>query len=355
MLAEQEELQAVADGAKIGRCIAEAASFVRTWINHPSNIATADALEAEIQGMTHRLGLNFTALDCAALEREDMGLLLAVGQGARQPPRVLIVEHRPETVSDPSVGPVVLIGKGILFDSGGYSLKSPESMRGMNTDMAGSAVVLGTLQLVAKIDLPLHVIGIAPIVENLVGREAYKPSDVFFAKNGKSVEIRSTDAEGRLILADSLCYADKLAPSLVVDVATLTGAKTVALGQRTSALFCGDDPLCESLLRAGQKAGEPMWRMPLYPEYDRQLESRVADLTNSGGRSAGSVTAARFLSNIVGAWPWAHIDFSSVYRDEPEFTPRSYLSPGASDVPLRTLVEFLRERTLRQDEPASEE
>jgi leucyl aminopeptidase len=335
----------IEEGARIGQIVSEAASFARTWVNHPSNIATAPALESETRAIADRLGLRISILDSGQLAQEQMGLLIAVGRGATtHPPRMIVLEHRPDGQS--ATDPIVLIGKGILFDSGGYSLKSWKSMFGMNGDMAGSAVVLGAMQAVAELGLPLHVVALAPIVENLVGPEAYKPNDVLFAKNGKSVEIRSTDAEGRLILADALCYADALNPAAVIDVATLTGSKVAALGPRTNALFCNNDQLANSLMRAGQTAGEPLWRMPLDPAYDRQLRSRVADIINSGGgTSAGSITAARFLAHFVGAWPWAHIDSagSTSYNDSAEYTPRSYLTKGATDIPLRTLVEYLRE------------
>jgi leucyl aminopeptidase len=236
------------------------------------------------------------------------------------------------------------VGKGVAFDTGGYSIKPADSMVGMKGDMAGAGAVIGAMRAVALLQLPLRVIGLTPLVENIISATAYKPADVFTAKNGVTIEIISTDAEGRLILADALCYANDLKPAAVIDVATLTGAKTVALGLRTNAIFCDDEALREALLAAGQKVGEPLWRLPLDPAYDRQIKSSVADLKNSGGRSGGAITAARFLAHFVGDWPWAHLDMagSAEYNSGPEYTPRSYLTKGATGIPLRTLVEYLR-------------
>ncbi|MFC2095874.1 M17 family metallopeptidase [Candidatus Bipolaricaulota bacterium] len=341
---DPDDVEEIRESVAAGIAIAEAAIFVRTWVNHPANVATATALQSAASDFADSLGLNCTILDHAALLKENMGLFLAVAQGAKDAARMIVLEHNPPKRSTPDAGPVVLVGKGILFDTGGYSLKGRDTMLNMSSDMAGSAVVLGVMQAVARLKLPLHVIALAPIVENLIGPEAYRPDDVFYAKNGKSVEIRSTDAEGRLILADALCYADTLKPSAVIDVATLTGSKNAALGPRTNALFASDDALAEALLKASGRSGEPLWRMPLDPAYDRQLKSQVADLKNTGGKLAGTITAARFLAQFVGTWPWSHIDIagSARYGTGSEYTPRSYLTKGGTDIPMRTLVEYLR-------------
>jgi len=273
-----------------------------------------------------------------------MAVLLAVTQGASQPAKFIVMEHKPVEVADPKAGPVVLVGKGVAFDTGGYSLKPPASMVSMNGDMGGAAAVIGAMQAVGRLNLPLHVVGLVPTVENVVSATSYKPNDVFVAKNGVSVEIISTDAEGRLILADTLCYAGTLNPAAVIDVATLTGGKVVALGDRTNAVFASDDRLCETLLVAGQECGEPLWRLPLDPAYDRQLKSDAADIKNSGGRNASAITAARFLAHFTDDWLWAHIDIagSEFYSNGPDQTPRSYLTKGATGMPLRTLVAWLR-------------
>jgi leucyl aminopeptidase len=258
------------------------------------------------------------------------------------------MEHQPPGTAE--TAPIVLVGKGVAFDTGGYSIKTTDGMVGMKGDMGGAAAVIGAMATVGRLKLPVRVIGLTPLVENMISGTAYKPNDVFIGKNGVSVEIISTDAEGRLILADALCYADALKPAAVIDVATLTGAKMIALGSRTNAVFCNDDALTEALIAAGQKVGEPLWRMPLDPDYDRQLKTEVADLKNTGGRAAGSVTAARFLAHFAGEWPWAHIDMagSDSYKGGPEDTPRSYQTKGATGVPLRTFVEYLRQKVASQ-------
>lgn len=336
------KIGAVEAGAKAGQIIAESTALARTLVNQPSNVATPAALAQAAQTVCAEAGLICRVLDEPELRAEGMGALLAVTQGSAQPAKFVVMEHCPESCLNQP--PVVLVGKGVAFDTGGYSIKPADSMLSMKADMAGAAAVIGAMRAVALLQLPLRVIGLTPLVENMISATAYKPADVFTAKNGLTIEIANTDAEGRLILADALCYAGDLKPAAVIDIATLTGAKGVALGSRTNALFCDDDALREALLAAGQKTGEPLWRMPLDPAYDRQIKSRVADLKNSGGRSGGSITAARFLAYFVGNWPWAHIDMagSAEYSGGPEDTPRSYLVKGATGIPLRTLVEYLR-------------
>jgi len=331
-------------GLRSGQIIAESVYLARTLANQPSNIATPTAMAAAAQAMCAEVGLACRVLEEADMRAQGMGALLAVTQGAAQPAKFIVMEHRPAKAASAEPGPIVLIGKGVAFDTGGYSLKSAESMVEMKMDMAGAAAVIGAMRAVGLLALPRPVVGLIPAVENVVSATAYKPADVFTAKNGVSIEIISTDAEGRLILADALCYADELKPAAVIDMATLTGAKVIALGERMNAIFCDDEQLREALLAAGQKVGEPLWRMPLDPAYDRQIKSRVADIKNTGGRAGGAITAARFLAHFVGDWPWAHIDIagSAGYDNGPEQTPRSYLTKGATGIPLRTLVEFLR-------------
>lgn len=254
------------------------------------------------------------------------------------------MEYTPAGAAQAARQPVVLAGKGVTFDTGGYWLKPKKKLVGMKGDMAGGAVVIGAMRAIALLELPLPVVGLVPCAENMIGPAAYKTNDVIIAKNGLSIEVISADAEGRMLLADTLCYAGELKPATVIDIATLTSGKVAALGQRMSGLFCNDAKLAEALLRAGRHVGEPLWQLPLDAAYDRQLESDVADLKNSGGSVASPVTAARFLAHFVGDWPWAHIDIAGqpFYSDTPEQTPRSYLTKGGTGIPLRTLVEFLR-------------
>lgn len=338
------KLSRIEAGAAVGRAIADGVVLARTLVNQPGNVATPAAIAGAAQAMAAEVGLECRILDEADIRQQGMGALLAVAQGAVQPVKFIVMEYRPGNSAPAGQRPVVLVGKGVTFDTGGYSLKPVENMGAMKMDMAGAAAVIGAMQTVARLKLPRPVIGLVPAVENVISAAAYKPGDVFTAKNGVSIEIITTDAEGRLILADALCYAGELKPAAVIDVATLTGGKIVALGERTNGLFCNDDTLSQALLSAGQKVGEPLWRLPLDPAYDRQIKSDVADIKNSGGRAASAITAARFLAHFVADWPWAHIDMagSAAYSDKPEQTPRSYLVKGATGMPLRTLVEYLR-------------
>jgi leucyl aminopeptidase len=331
-------------GVQVGQTIAEAVYLARTLVNQPSNVATPQVIAEAAQAMCAEVGLACEIHDEDWMRQEEMRVLLAVTQGASQPARFIVMEHKPDEAAEADSGPIVLVGKGVAFDTGGYSLKPPGSMVGMKGDMGGAAAVVGAMQAIGQLNLPLHVIGLVPTVENVVSATSYKPNDVFVAKNGVSVEIISTDAEGRLILADALCYAGTLNPAAVIDVATLTGGKMIALGYRTNAVFSNDDQLCQALLDAGQKSGEPLWPLPLDPAYDRQLKSDAADIKNTGGRYASAVTAARFLAHFSGDWPWAHIDIagSDQYSSGPDQTSRSYLTKGGTGIPLRTLVEFLR-------------
>ena len=338
------KLPAIKKGVEIGRITAESVSLARTLVNHPGNIITPSALAEAARQMSAETGLAFRVMEEDEMRQEKMNLLLAVTQGATEPGKFIIMEHKPDAQA--ADAPIVLVGKGIAFDTGGYTLKSGAGMLGMKGDMGGGAAVIGVMRAAAQLNLPLHVVGLVPTVENVVSATAYKPGDVFTARNGVSVEIISTDAEGRLILADALCYADTFNPAAVIDVATLTGGKAVTFGARISALFATDDELCHQLRIAGQKADELMWRLPLDPAYDRQLKSIVADLKNSGGRKASAITAARFLAHFTGNWPWAHLDIADgeFYQPTLDYTPRSYLQQGATGVPVRALIEFLRQQ-----------
>jgi leucyl aminopeptidase len=342
---DSAKVAAITAGARAGQIIAESVYLTRTLVNQPSNVATPAAIAAAAERMAAEVGLNCRVWDEAGMQAQQMGALLAVTRGATQPAKFVILEHDPTGQAEPA--PLVLVGKGVAFDTGGYSIKPADSMVSMKSDMAGAAAVIGAMRAVALLQLSRRVVGLTPLVENVISANAYKPADVFTAKNGVTIEIISTDAEGRLILADALCYANELKPAAVIDVATLTGAKSIALGERTNALFCDDDQLREALLAASKKVGEPLWRMPLDPAYDRQIKSNVADIKNTGGRAGGAITAARFLAHFVGQWPWAHIDMagSAEYGNGPEQTPRSYMTKGASGIPLRTLVEYLRSST----------
>jgi len=341
---DQSKLEAIRAGAQAGQAIAESVYLARTLSNQPSNVATPSAIAEAAQKAAAEAGLRCDLLDEAQMRDLGMNALLAVTQGATQPAQFIIMKYKPPQAQ--TRRPVVLVGKGVAFDTGGYSLKPPNSLLGMKGDMSGASAVIGAMRAIGLLKGDVPVVGLVPTVENVISATAYKPNDVFIAKNGVSIEIISTDAEGRMILADALCYADEFNPAAVVDVATLTGGKVVALGKRTNGLFCDDEALREALLAAGKSVGEPLWPLPLDSAYDRQIKSEVADIKNSGGRSASSVTAARFLAHFVGDWPWAHLDIagSEFYSGDPEQTPRSYMTKGATGSTVRTLVEFVRKQ-----------
>ena len=325
-----------AEVAREAFCEMEAVALARTLVNKNADEITPEGFAAVARSLeTPELLVSVHGPEW--IERERMGLLMAVGQGARYEPRCVLLDWEGAPQSEDVT---VLVGKGITFDTGGLDLKSEAQMQAMKADMAGAAAVLATMQAVRDLRLPLNISAVIPLCENSIGPAAYKPGDVYKARSGKSVEILSTDAEGRLILADALHYAsDVLKPSRIVDVATLTGSAEVALGNDISVLLCNTDSLYFLLERAAHHTGDPLWRLPLYAPYEKLLESDIADCKNVGSRMGGAITAALFLSWFVGETPWAHFDIAG-----PAFLkdPARYYGKGATGVPVRTLVEFLR-------------
>jgi leucyl aminopeptidase len=283
-----------------------------------------------------------SSLECEIIEREEaerlgMHSYLSVSNGSQQPPKFVVLRYRGANGAR-SIG---LIGKGITFDSGGISIKPAAGMEAMKADMSGAAAVLGAMQAIARLGPAINVTGIAPCTENLPSGSATKPGDVVYAMDGQSIEIINTDAEGRLVLADALAYARAQRCSPLVDVATLTGAMSVALGAVRTGVFANNDRLYGELDRAAVAAGEPIWRFPLDAEYDELIKSDVADIKNTGGRGAGSITAAKFLQRFARDTPWAHLDIAgtmSVSRDRGEFVK------GMAGTATRTLVEFVLAR-----------
>jgi len=326
----------VEQGVRAGEAIAIAVSWVRDLVNQPANYATPSILAEEALSMAEATGLSFKALGPAEMRQLGMGALLGVAQGSVQEPRLIILEHKPGKKQD---APVVLVGKGITFDSGGISLKPRENMEAMKGDMAGAAVVMGTLRAVATLGIPQRVIGLMPATENLPSGSAIKPGDVVKTITGKTIEVINTDAEGRLVLSDALGYAQRYEPAAVVDLATLTGACVVALGKVAAGLFSKHDDLAARIQAASQATGEKVWRMPLWPEYGEQIKSDVADMKNVGGRPAGAITAATLLSKFVGDMPWAHLDIAGVASSDKDLP---YQPKGATGYGVRLLVEMLR-------------
>ncbi|MGE4560026.1 MAG: leucyl aminopeptidase [Desulfobulbus sp.] len=328
---------AVQKGMDRGRALAEATCTARDMANQPANSWTPAAFAEYTKKLCKKTSLKGKVLDKSALQKLGMGGLLGVSQGSAQPPHLAILEYR-TSKKNPTI---LLVGKGLTFDSGGICIKPPSGMEEMKYDMCGGAAVMTAMQAIAEIGLPgVNVIGLVPATENMTGSAALKPGDVIRHFGGKTSEIINTDAEGRLILADALAYGiETYAPDAVIDLATLTGAVIVGLGHHYTGLLSNNDQLASRIIEAGAQVGEPLWRLPLGPEYRKQIDSRVADIKNAGSdRSAGTITAACYLQEFVGEIPWAHLDIAGTAWD---FTEKSYIPKGPSGIGVRTLVACL--------------
>lgn len=319
--------------------LVRAVHLARDLVNAPGNLKSPEYLADQARAVAAESGLACTVLGRDELVREGFGALLGVAQGSLRPPCMIILEHRGGSKDEQ---PVVLVGKGVVFDAGGLSLKPAEKMDEMKMDMAGGAAVIGTLQAAALLQLPLNLIGIIPAVENLPSGSAYRPGDILTSLSGQTIEVLNTDAEGRLILADALTYAKRFKPKLVVDLATLTGACIIALGHQATAVLGNDQPLIEGLRAAGEACGERLWQLPLWDDYDQQIKSEVADMKNTGGRPAGTITAAAFLKKFAGDFRWAHLDIAgTAWLDQ----GRPCIPKGGSGVGVRLLITFLQSLT----------
>ena len=318
-----------------GLAIAEGVALARTLGNLPGNVCTPSYLaETAVQIARDH------ALDCQIIERAEMEALgmyslLSVAKGSHQPPKLVVMHYRGAQAAKEK--PMVLIGKGITFDSGGISLKPGPEMDEMKFDMCGAASVLGTLKAVARMQLPINLTVLVPTTENMPGGAASKPGDIVTSMSGQTIEILNTDAEGRLILCDTLTYAERFEPQVVIDVATLTGACVIALGHVASGLFANDDALAHELLRSGDEAQDRAWQMPLWDEYQDLLKSNFADMANIGGRAAGSVSAACFLSRFAKKFAWAHLDIAGTAW-------KSGADKGATGRPVPLLAHYLLKR-----------
>jgi leucyl aminopeptidase len=320
-----------------GLAIAQGISFAKDLGNLPGNICTPTYLADQALGLVKLYGLKVEVLEQKDMEKLGMGSFLSVAKGSRQPPKLIVVQH---LKGGKKQKPIVLVGKGITFDAGGISLKPAAEMDEMKYDMCGAASVLGTMKAIAQMALPLNVVAIIPSCENLPDGNANKPGDVVTSMSGQTIEILNTDAEGRLILCDALTYAEKFEPDTVIDVATLTGACVIALGQHASGLFSNDDALARELLHAGETSHDRAWHMPLWDDYQEQLKSNFADMANIGGRPAGSITAACFLSRFAKKFDWAHLDIAGTAW-------KSGKEKGATGRPVALLAHFLIERAAR--------
>lgn len=323
-------------GHTIGAAIGAGHLVARGLQVLPGNLCTPTHLAEAASGIATRHGMQATILDRAGLEREGMHALLAVGQGSAQESRFIAIEYR-----GGSGAPVVLVGKGVTFDTGGISIKPAQQMEEMKFDMSGAAAVLGTMEVVGRLRPALNVVGLIPSAENMPSGTAYKPGDVVQSHLGRSIEVINTDAEGRLLLADALSYARRYEPACVIDAATLTGAVVVGLGHVVSAVLGTDEALIGELRAAGQRAHERVWELPLWDEYRDLIKSDVADVKNSGGRPAGTITAAWFLREFVEGFPWAHVDIAGTAYTDREDPAQA---KGPTGVGVRLFSEFLLAR-----------
>ncbi len=318
-----------------GRVLAEAANWARDMVNEPGNNMTPTHMAESARQLSEKYGLKFEVLDKDKMAELGMGGLLGVSQGSQQPPKFIILSYKGK---DSDEIDIALVGKGITFDSGGISIKPSDRMGEMKGDMAGGASVLATLIAIARIKPKINVTALVPATENLPSGSALKPGDIIRAMNGKTIEVLNTDAEGRLILADALSYARKLGAKNIIDVATLTGACMVALGDICTGVFANNQALANKVIAAGNKTGELIWQLPMYDEYREQIKSDIADIKNIGGRYGGAITAAKFLAEFVNGSPWVHLDIAGTYLTDKE---KGYIVKGATGVPVRTLVKLI--------------
>jgi len=327
-----------AAGLAQGLALAGGMNLAKDLGNLPPNVCTPTYLASQAKELARRYRMKITVLERADMEKLGMHTLLSVAQGSAQPPKFIVIEH---WGGPKKQKPVALVGKGITFDTGGISLKPAPEMDEMKFDMCGAASVLGTMKAVGEMKLPLNVIGVVPTTENMPGGRATRPGDVVKSLSGQTVEILNTDAEGRLILCDSLTYVERYQPSAVIDIATLTGACVIALGHVASGLFANDDALAREVLSAADTAQDRAWHMPLWDDYQEQLKSNFADFANIGGRPAGAVTAACFLARFAGKFKWAHLDIAGTAW-------KSGKEKGATGRPVPLLTQFLVSRVGRK-------
>ncbi|MEO8281231.1 MAG: leucyl aminopeptidase [Ideonella sp.] len=331
LVCEKPALREVQQGLLRGSAVAAGVELARELANLPGNHCTPTFLGEQARQLGKSHGLSVQVLDLKAVEKLGMGAFMAVAQGSAEPLRFIVMRY---DGAAKSVAPVVLVGKGITFDTGGISIKPSAEMDEMKFDMGGAASVFGTMRAIAELKPKLNLVCIVPSCDNMPSGSAVKPGDVVTSMSGQTIEILNTDAEGRLILCDALTYAERLKPAVVVDVATLTGACVIALGHHHSGLFTADDDIAQAMQAASREALDPCWRMPLDEEYDEALKSNFADVANVGGRAGGSITAARFLARFTGKYRWAHLDIAGTAW-------KSGTAKGATGRPVGLLTHFV--------------
>ncbi|HEY9722378.1 MAG TPA: leucyl aminopeptidase [Oscillatoriaceae cyanobacterium] len=336
---EASHQEAIKAGVATAQVLADSIALTRDLVVQPGNVITATRMAEEVQKMGKEVGLKVTVLDKPELEKRGFGGLLGVNRGSVEPPKFIIMEWNGGPKDE---APIVLIGKGITFDTGGISIKPAEGMEKMKYDMAGGGATIGAMRAIAKLGLKRNVVGLVPATDNMPSGSALKPGDVITAYGGQTVEVLNTDAEGRLVLMDALAYASKdLKAQAVIDMATLTGACVIALGTDAMAVLGNNQELVDRVLAAGEKTGDRGWQLPMWKEYNELLRSDIADMKNIGGREAGTITAACFLGRHVGEkTPWVHLDIAGTAWTEKE---KPYRPKGPTGVPVRLLVDLVRD------------
>ncbi len=337
LLPAGEDSAAAATAIKAAEAICSGVCFARDLVNAPGNLKSPEYLAMQAVAMAEQVGINATLLDRREMERQGFGALLGVAQGSVQPPYLIVLEYRGGKVDEQ---PIALVGKGVTFDAGGISLKPAEKMDEMKMDMGGAATVLGTMQAAAQLQLPVNLVAVVPAVENMPSGSAIRPGDILTSLSGKTIEVMNTDAEGRLILADALTYVGRYQPREVIDLATLTGACIIALGNQAAAVLGNNEPLIRQLIKAGERSGERFWQLPLWDEYSEQIKSNFAEVKNTGGRAAGTITAAAFLQKFANDYKWAHLDIAGVAWED---QGRAGQPKGGTGFGVRALIEYLRE------------
>ena len=333
-VAKRSDLSAGEQAIKQGKAIAAGVSLAKDLGNLPGNICTPTYLAEQAIELGKQYNLKTTVLERADMEALGMGALLSVARGSRQPPKLIVLEYNGGREGE---APIALVGKGLTFDAGGISIKPAANMDEMKYDMCGGASVLGAFKALALLQLPINVVGVIPSSENLPDGDANKPGDIVTSMSGKTIEVLNTDAEGRLILCDALTYTERFNPAAVVDMATLTGACVIALGNHPSGLLSNHDALARELINAGKYAWDRAWQLPLWDEYQKQLDSNFADIANIGGREGGAITAACFLARFTKKFKWAHLDIAGTAW-------KTGKDKGATGRPVPLLVTFLLHR-----------
>ncbi|HKG21781.1 MAG TPA: leucyl aminopeptidase [Blastocatellia bacterium] len=332
--------ESLARGVERGRIIGEAVNFARELSNEPSSALTPSELAERARETATRYGLDIDVLDEARMKELGMGALLGVARGSDEPAKLIVLRYTPDEAepmgNDEDV--IAIVGKGITFDSGGISIKPAEGMEKMKYDMSGAAAALAAMRAIAQLKPRINVIGLMPATENMPSGRAYKPGDVLRAMSGKTIEVINTDAEGRVILADAITYARKLGATKIIDLATLTGAVAIALGTINVAIMGNDQAFIDEMREAGREVGERLWQLPMDEEYREMIKSEIADIKNSAGRYAGTITAAFFLSEFAEDSPWIHFDIAGTAWENER---KPYMAKGPTGVGIRTLVNYV--------------